>query len=234
MTQAIHPVPGVSHNTDQNQFKKVLAWAKAHQEIVFVGVIILLLVAFGIPYYLHSLEQSEKDAQNTLNLAQYYLQASVDPKNGPFKTEAEKYQQALQAFHRITTDYAGTKTAKVGRFFEAKCQYFLGQYPQAYAGFDVASQSLKDSPLGSEAALGKILCLEAQNQWPQVINMLELFLKEQPQGFMTPEIQLRLSEAYLKNQNKDKAVEELKLTAKQYADTNWGKEAAQRLSELNS
>lgn len=234
MSQAFHPVPGAAHPSPENKAHKILAWAKAHQEMVFVGVILLILISVGIPYYLHSFEQSEKDALNSLNLAQYYLQAPVDAKNGPFKTDAEKYQQALQSFHRITTDYAGTKTAKVAQFFEAKCQYFMGQYPQAYASFDAASQSLKEGPLGEEAALGRILCLEAQNQWPQVITLLETFLKDKPQSFLTPEIQLRLAEAYLKNNNKAKALEELKITSKQYADTNWGKEAAQRLTELNT
>ncbi len=234
MTQAFHPVPGASHPTEQNHIQKWITWAKTHQEMVFVGAILLIIMAVGIPYYLHSLEQSEKDAQNSLNLAQYYLQAPVDPKNGPFKSDSEKYQQALQTFHRITTDYAGTKTAKIAQFFEAKCQYFMGQYQQAYASFDAASQSLKEGPLGQEAFLGKTLCLEAQNQWPQVITLLESFLKDQPQSFLIPEIQLRLAEAYLKNQNKDKAMEELKMTTKQYGDTNWGKEAAQRLSELAS
>lgn len=233
MTQAIHPMPGTHSPSPENRTKKILEWAKAHQEMVFVGVILLLLIAVGIPYYLHSLEQSEKDAQNTLNLAQYYLQSPVDPKNGPFKTDAEKYQQALQAFHRMTTDYAGTKTAKVGQYFEAKCQYFLGQYPQAYAGFDAASQSLNETPLGIEAAMGKILCLEAQNQWIQVITLLEALLKDQPNSFMSPEIHLRLAEAYLKNKAKDKATAELKWVSKQYSDSNWGKEADQRLAELN-
>lgn len=234
MTQAFHPVPGASHHSTENHAQKALAWAKAHQEMVFVGTILLILLCVGIPYYLHSLEQSEIDALNGLNRAQYYLQSPVDPKTGPFKSEAEKYQQSLEAFHRITTDYAGTKTAKTAQFFEAKCQFVLRQFPQAYSSFDAASHSLKDGPLGEEATLGKILCLEAQNQWPQAITFLETFLKDKPQSFLTPEIQLRLAEAYLNSQNKEKAVEELKLTAKQYADTNWGKEAAQKLADLNS
>jgi tetratricopeptide (TPR) repeat protein len=234
MTQAFHPVPGASHPSPENYANKVLTWAKAHQEMVFVGVILLLIISICIPYVLHSMEQSEKDAQNSLNLAQFYLQSPVDAKNGTFKSDSEKYQQSLQSFHRITTDYAGTKTAKTAQYFEAKCQYYLGQYPQAYASFDTASQTIKEGPLGEEAKLGKILCLEAQNQWPQAITLLEAFLRDKPQSFLTPEIQLHLAEAYLNIQNKEKALEELKIVSKQYADTNWGKEASRRLAELNS
>ncbi len=234
MTQAIHPVPGTHHHSSENTTQKLLGWAKTHQEIVFVGGILILLLVIGIPYVLQSREQSEKDAQNGLNLAQYYLQAQVDPKNGPFKSDSDKYKQALDSFHRITTDFAGTKSAKVAQFFEAKCQLFMGQYPQSYASFDVATQSLKGTPLGDEAYLGKVLCLEAQSQWPQAITLLETFLKDQPQNFLNPEIHLRLAEAYLKNQNKDKALDELKLTAKEYSDSNWGKQAAQQLAEIKS
>src|ERR1039458_8156665 len=127
--------------------QKWLAWAKAHQELVAVCGIAVLFLGIAIPYYLHSQEQSEKDAQGVLSLGQYYLHAQVDPKNGPFKSSEEKNKQALQTFQRILTDYSGASTTKLARFYAAKCQYELGQFQQAYGNFEAASQELKDNPL---------------------------------------------------------------------------------------
>lgn len=214
--------------------QKALAWAKAHQEIVAISTILFFLLLVGIPYYLNSREQSEKDAMGVLNLGQYYIHSQVDPVHGPFKSEGEKQQQALQTFLRITTDYAGTSTAKLARFYAAKCQMTLAQYPLAYSSFEEASQELKGTPLGVESYLGKILCLEAQNQSAQAMTLAESFLKENPDSFLGSEIRLNLADLYLKAQKKDEALELLQTVQKTETDSHWGKEAARRLESLKS
>ena len=221
---------------EKSEGEKWLDWAKAHQEYIVVTGIILLLLAIGIPYYIHSQAQSEKDAQNALNLGQYYLRMPVDPKNGPFKSEVDKYTQAQQTFHRITTDFASTKTAKLARYFEAECQYHLGQYNQASANFDVAAQELREVALGDEAALGKVLCLEGENQYTQAAAAAELFLKMRPDSFIAPEIRLALSDIYLlKLNDKAKAIEQLKMASQTTSDnSDWSQEAARRLKQLQS
>jgi predicted negative regulator of RcsB-dependent stress response len=216
----------------KNQLQKTLEWSKAHQEALAVIGIICILLLIGIPYYLHSQEQSEKDAQAALSIGQYYLQAPVDPQRGPFKTEMDRLQEALKTFQRITTDYAGTPTARVARYYAAKCQFSSGQYAQAYVNFEEAYRQLKGTPLADEAALGKVLCLAAQAQWVQAISGYEAFLSENPDSFLAPEARLNLAAAYLKSQNNPKALEQLKLTAEKYPDTAWGKEAASRLARL--
>jgi tetratricopeptide (TPR) repeat protein len=218
--------------SEKKPIQKIMTWAKTHQEIIAASGIFILLLGIGIPYYFHSKAQSEKEAMGVLNLGQWYLHSPVDPKNGPFKTPEERDQQALQAFQRITNDYKGTYAAKIARFYMAKCQFSLRLYPQAYVSFDETSLELKDAPIGAEAYLGKILCLEAQSQWTQAATLLESYLKAYPDSFLAPEIHLNLSEVYLKNQNKDKALEQLKLVAKKYADSNWGREAQRRLKKI--
>jgi tetratricopeptide (TPR) repeat protein len=213
---------------------KWITWAKAHQEIIAVGGIVTVLLCVGIPYYFHSLEQNEKDAMAALNLGQYYQHSPVDPVNGPFKSKIDKDQQSLQTFQRITTDYAGTHTAKIALYYAAKAQFSLGQYGLSYSSFDAASQELKDTPMGDEAYLGKILSLEAQNQWPQAITFYEAFLTQKADSFLIPEFHLRLANAYFKADNKSKGLEQLKWTAEKYADSAWGKEAARRLEALKS
>jgi TolA-binding protein len=222
------------HSAEHNPLTKWLNWAKSHQEMIFIAGIVAILLAAGIPYYLYSQRKADQDAQNMLNLGQYYQHAQVDPKNGPFKTELEKDQQALQTFQRITTDFAGTPTSKIARYYLAKNQYVLGQYQQAYSSFDAASQELKGTPLSDEAFLGKVLCLEDQNQLPQATTLLESFLKDHSDSFIAPELQLNLSDLYMKAKNKQKAVDELKLVIKNNSDSDWGKEASRRLESLNS
>ena len=217
----------------ENQFQKALKWAKAHQEMMAIVGIITLLLAIGIPWYLHSLQQSDKDAQNFFNMGQQYLRMPIDPKTG-FKTETDRDQMVLQTFQRIVTDYPGTPTSKIARYYVARTQYMLGQFDQAYSNFDVASSELQKGPLGDEAYFGKILCREGQNQWPQASTLAETFLKDHPDSFMVPQVRLSLADIYAKNNNKDKAQEELKLIVKDYPDSNWSREADRRLMEPNS
>lgn len=219
---------------EKSELQKWIEWAKAHQELVAVAGIVILLVAIGIPYILHSREQSEKDAQGVLNLGQYYLHAQIDPKNGPFKSEVEKYQQSLQTFQRILTDYSSTQSAKLARYYAAKCQYSLGQFTQAYSAFDTSTQELRGIPLGDEAYLGKILCLESQNQLPQAALLAETFLTNHADSFIAGEMRLELASIDLKNNDKAKALEQLKTLAQNDPDSNWGKEAARQLKQMQS
>jgi TolA-binding protein len=221
--------PSLSEKTN---IQKWLIWAKAHQEMIAVAGITAILLAIVIPYYFHSKMQNEKEADGVLNLGQFYFHSQIDPKNGPFKNGVEKDQQALQTFQRIITDYAGTPSAKIARYYAAKCQYSLGQMTQAYANFDVATQELKGNPLGDEAFLGKMLCLEAQNQMTQAANLANSFLKDHPDSFLIPEIRLNLADIFLKINEKNSSIEQLKLISKTYPDSNWGKEAERRIKGL--
>lgn len=218
---------------EKSEPEKWLDWAKAHQEFVAVAGIMLLLVGIGVPYFLHNREQSEKDAQGYLFQGQNYLHFQVDPKNGPFRSEVEKQQQALQTFQHILTDYSGTQSAKLARYYTAKCQYSLGQYIQAYASFDSATQELRNNPLGDEAYLGKILCLESQNQFPQAALLAETFLRDHSSSFIASEVRLELSNIYFKTNDKLKAMDQLKTLAQTDPDSNWGKEAARRLKNID-
>jgi tetratricopeptide (TPR) repeat protein len=219
---------------ENKPMQKALAWAKTHQEIIAASGIFILLLGIGIPYYFHSKAQSENEAMGVLNLGQWYLHSPVEPKNGIFKTSVERDQKALETFQRITNDFKGTSAAKIARFYTAKCQFSLRLYPQAYVSFDESNLELKDVPMGAEAFLGKILCLEAQSQWAQAATLLDGFIKAYPDSFLTPEIRLNLSDVYLKTQNKDKALEQLKLVVQKNADSNWGREAQRRIDKLKT
>jgi len=219
--------------TDKRTFEDLLRWARAHQEAVAVAGVLLLLTLLGVPYYLYSRDKNEKDSLNVLNLAQFYFHAEVNPERG-FKTNTEKFQQALVAFQRVTTDYRGTHSARIAQFYVGKCQFYLGQYSTAYSSFDQASRDLKGTALSEEAAYGRVLCLEAQKQYPQALTIGETFLAENPDSFLVPEVQVTLAEIHLKNKDKNKAEEFLQKTATTYPDTTWGKEAARRLKDLKS
>jgi len=216
-------------HTQTNLLQKSLDWAKKHQEIVFVGGILIFLIGVGIPYYQHNQQKADKDAQGVMGLAQYYQHSPINAKTGPFKSEEERTQMALQTFQRILNDFAGTPTSKLARFYVAKNQLELRQFTQAYSNFDKAGNDLKGTPLADEAQLGKLLCLEGQGQMLQSIALAESFMKDHSDSFIAPEVGLNLADLYVKNQNTAKAAELLKTLSKTYADSNWGKQAERRL-----
>lgn len=224
-------IPGI---TEKNTAQKAMDWAKAHQQWIAGGFFLVLALAIGVPLYLSSKEQDEKKAQYELNLGQYYLQSRIDPVNGPFKSAVERDQHALQAFQDIVNKYSGSSAHRLAAFYVAKCQFDLGQYQQAYASFDAASSSLKDTPLGAEAFYGKILCLAAQNEGPQAVTLAETFLKEFPDSFILPQVRLTLSDLYLKAKDIAKAREQLRTVAEKFPESGWGKEAKRRLKDMAS
>ncbi len=219
-----------TYEPPKTPFENALAWMKSRQELLAVGVLVLLLLFFGIPYYMKSQKQAGQDASNQLSMAVYYVSVPVDAERGPFKTEAEKYQQTLQSFQRILNNYGGTPAAKVAQYYVGKCQYMLAQYPQAYASFDAALLPLKGSPLGDAAVLGKVYCMAVQDKTTEANAMFEAFLKEFPKSYLAPEARLAYASSLMKIKNETKAQEQLKLLAKDSPDTFWGKEAEKRLA----
>lgn len=209
-------------------------WMRSHQEILAVGALVILLLVFGVPYYLKSQRQTEKDASNMLNMAEYYLNSAVDAKNGPFKTETEKYQQSLETFQRILNNYSGTPSARIAQYFVGKCQYMLGQYPQAYASFDAAAGELEGTPLADAAALGKIHSMAVQDKTAEAVALYETFLRDRPSSFLLSEAKLGYSGALLKQGDKAKAIQVLESLAKDSAGTTPGMEAERRLKALRS
>jgi FimV-like protein len=228
------PLDYLHHSSSEMVFwKNLLNKAKAHQEALAVAGIIVIILSLFVPYYLKSRAQSEKDAADVLNLGQYYLRANVDPQNGPFKSEGEKYQQCLQTFQRIKTDFPGTSSSKVGEYYLAKCQYFMGQYTQSYSNFEEASRELKGTPLGDEAEVGQILSLVAQKQWEPSEQLALAFVSNHPDSFLIPEVKLDLSDIYIQLNDKEKAVAELKDVAT-VSNSSWSQEASRRLKNLQS
>jgi FimV-like protein len=228
-----HWKPIASHDLESNSpIEKFLEWAKTKQEVLAVTVIFIIMLAVGIPYYVKSREQAERDAVQKLSVAQYYLNAQVDPKNGPFKTETEKFQAALQQFQQITTQGAGTWAAKVATYYVGKCELVLGQYSQAYVAFDDASQRLKGTPLSEASWVGKATSLLLQQKWSEAAKTMEECLVLYPDGFLAPTVRLDLADAYLKAGQKDKAIKLLQEVIKDKADSSEGREAARFLKTL--
>ncbi|HET9869673.1 MAG TPA: tetratricopeptide repeat protein [bacterium] len=219
------------HAGPTNAWTKLLAKAKAHQEALAVGGIIVIILALFVPYYLNGRARSEKDAAGVLNLGQYYLRANVDPKSGPFKSLGEKYQQCLQTFQRIVSDYPGTSSSRVARYYLAECQFSLGDYAKAFSSFDQASLDLKGSPLADQALVGRVVSLMGESQWSQAQEAALAFLSDHPGSFLAPEMKLDLSDIDLKLKQKEESRKVLKELAEASPDTDWGREAARRLKE---
>jgi FimV-like protein len=217
----------------KSPLEKIQEWAKKRQEILAVALILVLLLAIGVPYYMKSRRQAENDAVQKLSIAQYYLNAQVDPKNGPFKSDMEKFQTALQQFQQVTQQGAGTWAAKVATFYIGKCQLVLGQNSQAYVSFDTASQQLGKTPLGEAAFVGKATALLLQSKFKEAAGALEQCLSTYPDGFLVSKVRLDLVDAYLQSGQKDKAVKLLQEVAKEKADQSDGLEATRILKTLN-
>ncbi len=215
-------------------WEKALEWAKSKQEILAVAAILILLVSVGIPYYLKSQAQTEKDALQKLNVAQYYLGSKVDPKNGPFKTDDEKYKNSLQQFEQIYQQDAGTWAAKAAQFYVAKCQLIMGQNSQAYVSFDEASQRLKGTPLGEASMLGKAMALVMQEKWPEAIGVYNAYLTQYPNGFLVEEARMNMADAYNKSGDRARSQETLEQVAKEDPKGNYGLEAARLLKKSAS
>lgn len=118
--------------------------------IIGGAIAVVLIVAFGLGYYLYSTQQ-EQEAQELLSEAQmYYL-------NGDYQTALQGSEEEFTAgFEQIIDNYSRTDAANLARYYAAVSLYNLGDHEEALSYMnehDVPDGILGSGPISFHAVL---------------------------------------------------------------------------------
>lgn len=109
------------------------------REVLYIiGVVIAVgLIAFGWFYYER---KQQEESQNMLGIAIEKFQAPVGPAPADpsgqkqkynYKTEEEKYTDALKSFEQIVKQHGNTPAADMARYQAGICAFYLKNYKKA-------------------------------------------------------------------------------------------------------
>ncbi|PWT94095.1 MAG: hypothetical protein C5B54_00570 [Acidobacteria bacterium] len=209
-------------------------------EIVYIITIILAvgIIAFAWYYYENrQQEQSQKALGDALDKLQSQVGEQPNIPNAPkpahsYKTEQEKYADALKDFEQIAQQYGNTPAADMARYQAGLCAFYLKDNGKA-------EQYLKQSIRVSEKNILFYLSREAladlyntMGKSEDAISVLKEAADRNKNVVPQETLLLKLGESYTKAGKTKEATDTFQKILDQYKESPVSYEAQMRLSEI--
>lgn len=147
-------------------------------QYLLIGVAIVVLIVFGVNYYL-----SSQDAQ-LVEASEKYSQALIDYNNG-------NSELAFLSLDQIISDYSGTTIARQANYTLAKFNMESKNYAEAIRYFEMFTNKFKSDELLLAAAYGGLgVCYENQGNNTEAAANFESAYKTQPSGPLAPDYKI--------------------------------------------
>lgn len=211
------------------------------REVLYLATIVIAIgfIAFAWSYYE---KRQQQESQNLLGvaLAKFKTQvgAQVDP-NDPtrkpeyqYKSDAEKYSDALKDFEVIIQKYSNTPAADVARYNAGVCAYYLKDYNKAE---DLLKQSTRVSDRNvlyyvTRVTLANVYA--ASGKIDQAVQTLNEAISSNKGYVPDEELLLQLAGIYKDAGKTKEAQDTYQKIVDQFKDSSAGFEAQNQLKQL--
>lgn len=167
---------------------EALAWLEVNKKRLAVGLLLVILVGFGIYVFNYIGEEKERKAS-----------AALLGINQPISTNAPPVPAT--AFLKITEDYAGTAAAERALILAAGAQFSEGKYADAEKTFDRLLKEKPASKWAPDAAFGIAASLESQGKRDEALTAYQRVVTAYANSAVVGEARLAMARIYeAKNQ----------------------------------
>jgi len=140
-------------------FSDVTEFYLQHQQQIakIAGIVVIAAAVVAGSYFYVSSRRNKASAAFAMALTTFHApvsQAQAAASTLHFKTDAEKYQEALKQFQDVASHYSWLSQGKFARYYAALCERELGKGPEAEKELsDVAASSDHDLAALAKMAL---------------------------------------------------------------------------------
>lgn len=211
------------------------------REILYIILVVAAVGLTAFAWYFYQNRQ-QAQAQTLLGIAMDKFQAPVttqppEPGMPPlaysYKSETQKYQDALKDFETIVRKYGNTPAGDMSRFQAGVCDFYLKDYKKAEDYLVQSSKVSDKNVLYYEAriALANLYTITGKPQ--QAIQALNEAIQKN-KNLVPPEYLLfQLADSYEKADKKKEASTTYQKILNQYKDSPISYQAQLRLNEMN-
>jgi tetratricopeptide (TPR) repeat protein len=155
---------------------RVGEWAQEHFNQVLIGVVVLVATVAVVVFVANSRDSNSRQAERQMGAAMTLMQQG-------------DLNAARGSFEQIALRQGGDR-AVAARFFQAECEFRMGNYAQAALDYDAYLARKADYPMfAASAAVGRGLSYEATQQWDlagaSLVDALTLLEKDDPRYYDT-------------------------------------------------
>jgi tetratricopeptide (TPR) repeat protein len=156
-----------------------------HQQMVFIGLVVVLVAAALVGWGMHSRKQAR------INASSQFADALSAYRTGDLKT-------ADELFKMVVKDYGSTENGVFAEYFVGKCALDSGRYLDAIQAFDKYLGAGARYPFFHDAAMeGKAVAYEDQHQYKEAGQAyLDLAKSLKTNAFMETTYLRRAGEAF--------------------------------------
>jgi len=225
----------------REKFADAIRSASLHgKEVLYIiGVVIAVgLIAFGWFYYERN---QQEESQNLLGIAIEKFQAPVGPASADptvqkpkynYKTEEEKYTNALKDFEQIVKKHGNTPAADMARYQAGVCAFYLKDHKKAEE-YLIQAGKVSDRNIiyfQSRIALANLYNLTSRSA--DAARVLDEAIRKD-KNLVPPEyLMFQSAEALAKSGKTKEAINTFQKILDQYKDSPVSYQAQARLNEL--
>jgi tetratricopeptide (TPR) repeat protein len=184
---------------------KLVHFTKGNTENLLIAGILVAVMIILVPLYFRHQAGNELRAANLLDRAMMiYLQPVKDAAStaaGTFKTAAEKYKKAQEAFAEVTGAYPRTKAARWAKLGEANAWFYLKAPEKALAIFQEELAKAPKDVIAPSIQERIAACYVNLQKWAEAQATYEKLLAEFPEYANRRAVRLELARV-LRSQNK--------------------------------
>lgn len=203
-----------------NLVNKIVPWILAHRETA-ISILATTAIVLGLViYFFIHLKKIDARAWEKLSFAQTHQQRNL-------------YDQAINFYNEILTNYPRSQTAAYALFYKAETLSQQKKYAEASQTYrDFLQRYRKNKLLSPLTYVSLGMSLENENKYPEAINVYQEYLTQFSEHFLTPEVYLSLARGYQINGQKNEAINTYNKVATSYPGSNWQKVAENHLKNL--
>lgn len=211
------------------------------REVLYLATIVIAIgfIAFAWSYYE---KHQQQESQDLLGVAMAKFQTQVgaqadptDPTKKPeyqYKSDAEKYADALKDFEVIIQKYSNTPAADIARYNAGVCAFYLKDYPKA-EGFLVQSTRVSDRNVLyylTRKTLASVYA--ASGKTDLAVKTLQEAVSNNKDYVPAEDLLLQLAVIYKDAGKTKEAIDTYQKIVDQFKDTSAGFQAQNQLTEL--
>jgi tetratricopeptide (TPR) repeat protein len=212
------------------------------REVVYIIMIVVAIALIAVMWFYYEQKQ-EDQSQYRLGIAMEKLNSPIQQPNKPldpeaikptytYKSEAEKYRDALKSFEEVIKQYGNTDAADIARYQASVGAFYLKDYKKAE---DYLKKSMRVSDRNILYYLSRMTLAEvysATGKPDQAIPLLKEAI-EKNRNIVPPEnLMLELAQIYNDAGRTKEAKETYQKIVNEYKDSPVAFQAQNRLDEL--
>ena len=217
-----------------------------NKNMIIIILVAVVAVVGGVALWQNYSEKSEAEAHNQLSKGLEAFHATVRNPNdppltpeqqamnppSPYKTEAEKYSEALKRFQEAAAKHPSHRAGQLARYYAALSQVRLGQTDEAIKGLEALRGRFGEPTYDGMVKRTLAELYQAKGRHEEGVKLAQELLNDASSALPKDQLLMMLGQSYENLNKKDEALKMYTRLGQEYPTSTYFSDANGRISKL--